>query len=268
MYAFPIKLTNTRPLPATGSAAITHLTQEVNNHTTLQDDLNQIYGAGVVPAGNQLSLAVFKIPDAVSIKLTLRFDDSQQNLAASTSFGIFGLGSSMDSSTLQTLNIFKTPDTPGAVATISKTAGGVKVSGLPGHLCNNAAVNCAATAPISFSYFGFYISRPRGITGKNDTGTDGFKGDFWTADQLNTKTPTATSKGTPQALIYQGSNPSQWTVAFDNVHNVQKEFNDFIVTMNVSKSLSAVPEPGALFLFGTAVLGCVTMLRRKMRDAG
>ena len=260
-YAFPIHLTNTRPTP-------------VQTSNQLQADLNSIYGGGVSAVNNQLGLALFQIPTASSVTLTLKFEDTPANLAAANTFGIFGLGSSLDSSTLKTLEVFKGPASPGAKVTLSSVAGGITVGGAG---CNNTLENCNGTAPISFSYFGFYLYRPRhSVNFTNDTGTNGFAnaggnagGNFWTADQLNVATASATKPGAAQSLIFQGSNPNQWTIAFNDVNAVQRDFNDFIVTMDVthSGSLSAVPEPGAILLFGTAVLGCVTLLRRKAGSA-
>jgi len=262
-YAFPIQLTNSRPTP-------------ILNSSILQGDLNQIYGAGAVPVNSELNLAVFQLPSATSLKLTLQYEDSNTALANANTFGIFGLGSSLDSSTLKTLQIFKGPAAPGAVATVSLAPGGIQVGGShPGNpgSCVSAAVNCGATAPISFSYFGFYLYRPRNATGRNDTGTNGYAntggntgGNFWTVDQLDIASPNGTSAGKSEALIYQShSNTNQWTVAFNDVNSVQKTFKDFVVTVDASRTLSAaVPEPGAIFLFGTAVLACVTLLRRKL----
>jgi len=278
-YAFPIKLTNTRPVTVASSSI-------------LQGDLNQIYGPGVVPVNSELNLAIFQVPSAVSLKLTVQSEDNNTALANTNRFGIFGLTQTivgghpafdihgnpiLDSSTIKTQEIFKGPASAGAVATVNLAPGGIKIGGsnpLSPGTCISAAVDCGQTAAISFSYFGFYLYRPLHATNNNnDTGTHGYQnaggnpgGNFWTTDQLNVTNPTGTSKGNTRALIYQGSNVNQWTVAFDDVSSTHS-FKDFVVTVQASRTLAAaVPEPGAIFLFGTAVLACVTLLRRKMRQ--
>lgn len=110
------------------------------------------------------------------------------------------------------------------------TANSIEISG-------GANINSGTFTGISQNSFGFYM---------DSNGTD-----LFTEDSRN--------GGTARALAYVKASNDRWAIAFEDGNDF--DYNDRVISV---ESIEAVPEPGAIVLFGTVlVLGATRLRRRK-----
>jgi len=213
----------------------------------LQDILNYIYGCeGCVDAAtDQQSASMWRPSTRPATLLPTLAVEFSTNPAIE-----FGLWSGNDISSLTLAPIFKpaatgveaTGDSSTAILSWNSITAKLTVSGDPSAV-NNGSYN------IPVSGFGFYIKTPTGNTWFSD-------------DELN-------SGGNPQMLAYMSGNSATstgaWTLAFEETAFAasDKDFNDFVVKI---ESMAAVPEPGAVALLATALLGVGVLYRRNRQS--
>jgi hypothetical protein len=188
----------------------------------------------------QQTAAMFKEGSGSQIAPTLQFEYAGDG----ESVGIF---SGTDSTSLKLVNIFNPMAMPLGATKIFATVAWVD----PTHInvysdyatCLSGVVNCTATpvAGISQSLFGFFLQ-----DGANT---------YYTPDSLN--------GGAARVLSYSGtskgaSKPDDlWTFAFED--GTDWDYNDRVFTV---ESITPVPEPASVVLFGTLLALCASGLRR------
>ena len=223
---------NTRPVtvgpPAGGEAS-------------LQSILDGMFGVGVVNAATDQQSAgmwgVGSFPPVISPTLVVEWAGN----AGSNTFGIwFGT----DTASLTLVPIFLPAaqgSTLSGVATLAWSGGSLFI-GAPFGGCGTT-INCtpggvAGTNPLSF---GFYIDGPGGT--------------WFTVDQLN-------GVAGAQALMYGSPTATDtFAIAFEDLANGDNDYNDMVVKV---ESITPVPEPGTLALFGTGLIGIAGLVRRKL----
>jgi hypothetical protein len=229
--ADPINLVNTRPVavgpPASGEAS-------------LQSILDGIFGAGVVNAAtNQQAVGMWGVasnPPVISPTLVVEW-------AGNAGSNTFGIWSGTDTSSLTLVPIFL-PAAQGSTAQGVATlfwSGGLLSVGAPFGSCGTT-INCVSNvAGISPNYFGFYITGPGGT--------------WFTVDQLN-------GAAGAQAIAYMSPTATDtFAIAFEDLANGDNDYNDMVVRI---ESITPVPEPGTLALFGTGLIGIAGLVRRKL----
>jgi hypothetical protein len=107
--------------------------------------------------------------------------------------------------------------------------------------CTAGYVNCNTFTGISQGSFGFFMT---------DTTTGNT---FFTEDSRN---PNIIKRA--RALAYQQASNDRWAIAFED--GTDFDYNDRVISV---ESIVAVPEPGAVMLFGTVLALCATKLRRR-----
>jgi len=123
--------------------------------------------------------------------------------------------------------------------------GTITIYSTPGN-CSSGYVNCGTFSGISQGGFGFYM------TGNGAT--------YYTQDYLNPKstTPFPTEPTTQaRALSYVNPVNDRWAMAFED--GTDFDYNDRVISV---ESITAVPEPVSLIVFGTVLALCATKLRR------
>lgn len=222
---------NTRPVtvgpPASGEAS-------------LQAILNGIFGVGVVNAAtDQQATGMWGVasnPPVISPTLVVEW-------AGNAGSNTFGVWSGTDTSSLTLVPIFL-PAAQGSTAQGVATlfwSGGLLNIGAPFGSCGTT-INCVnSVAGINPTYFGFYISGPGGT--------------WFTVDQLN-------GAAGAQAIAYVSPTATDtFAIAFEDLANGDDDYNDMVVKI---ESITPVPEPGTLALFGTGLISIAGLIRRKL----
>lgn len=228
--AVAIETTNVRPAP-------------INPPPVGEGSVQSILDSVFLPAGSvnavtgQSSAAVWQsavLPASTIPTMVIEY-------SANSLTNKFGIWFGNDTSNILAIDLLLGPATAGSTASLSFTGNTMNVgSSVIGDctILGGTAVNCGAftDARISSGFFGFYID----VGGTR----------YYSADQLN--------GGAARMLAYEGS-PTNWLLAFED--GTDNDFNDLAVKI---ESITRVPEPGTLALFGFGLLGLGFAGRRRV----
>jgi hypothetical protein len=226
LAAEPIPVTNSRPVPVNITAG----------EPSLQSLLNTMWGDGTFNAvTDQNSAAIFKavgnVPFANNFPV-LAFENSGVEDSH-----VFGIWTGFDTTgPITRVPIFFGGASPTATAMMTwLDQDTVKIQSF------DPGVNTGTFDGINKDFFGFYY--------------DAFGTPLYTVDALN---PVNTNGNRADALTYNFNNIA-WTFAFDD-GQVDCDYNDLVVKV---ESISPVPIPGAILLFGTGLFRLIGMRRRQ-----
>jgi hypothetical protein len=229
--AVPIDAFNDRPT-----------TIGASGETTLQTILNNNGWGDVNVATDQSTQGMWGSSSALYPSTTPTI---LAEFAGFASQNIFGIWSGTDTTAITAVDIFRGAASPGPItgtATLAwDSSDNLYIFGFP-FLVNNTL----GISGIDPDNFGFYLRRSNGPT-------------FYTVDQLN-------AGGAPMALAYNHANSTDWVLAFEDVLNLDNDYNDFVVRVGSlngdTHNTNPVPEPATLVLMGSGFVG-LWALRRK-----
>jgi hypothetical protein len=139
--------------------------------------------------------------------------------------------------------IFTAASYTGSAATIKFNVGGTLsiFDTTGGASCAVDGVNCGTFTGIDQHDFGFVLET-------NNAGGH----TYYTDDSLNPGPDQA------RALAYREAGSDRWTLAFED--GTDFDYNDKVMSI---ESITAVPEPASVILFGTLLVLCASGLRRR-----
>lgn len=223
-----------------------------SGEASLQAILDAIYGCGpgcVNAITDQKQAAMWQDPGSfATVAPVLQATYAADNDA-------FGLYSGADSSSLSLVNIFV-----GGLAVNGDSAsvrfnnsGTITITAGAGTLASH--IHEGTFSGINQMSFGFYL---QDLTAG---------GTYYTSDNLNTPStpvghpPNPFPPGystTARAVTYQQASTDRWAIAFEDGSDF--DYNDRVVSI---ESITAVPEPASVVLFGTLLVLCASGLRRR-----
>ena len=245
--AAPIAIGSHNVRPASGTAG---------QLGTLQTDLNAIYGcAGCVDAYTDQNAAGMWGLIGTSFGSTT--DSLQFKSGAFSSDNFFGIWSGTEfdpvagTSDIVTVNVFQPGVAQQSIATLFWLAGDPNTLHITCFGTSCTGVNTGDFAGINRYSFGFFEHN-------GDGGTTGFMHNFWSVDQLNSTGP----YNPAEMLAYQGP-ANIWTLAFEDCPQCGDFGHEDLVVS--AGSLTAVPEPGSMALFGTGLIWVAGAARRRLK---
>jgi hypothetical protein len=215
---------------------------------SLQAILDNIYGCGpgcVNAITDQKQAAMWQDPGSFATVAPVL----QATYAADSD--AFGFYSGADSS-LRRVDIFNggLADDGDTASIRFNTNGTITIAAGAGTLASH--INEGTFTGINQMSFGFYLQ---------DLTAPGI---YYTSDNMNTlSTPVGTAFPTgyrtqARAVTYQGGATDRWAIAFEDGSDF--DYNDRVVSI---ESITAVPEPASVVLFGTLLVLCASGLRRR-----